>query len=164
MSSALQRTFVHLPAIVLNTGQDVFALALRVWVSWQFLISGWLKVTSWENTLFLFREEYRVPLLPPGAAAVAGTAGELVFPVFLVLGLAGRLVALGLSAVNAMAVVAYTHVLLSDGFEGAIRQHELWALALGVIVLYGPGRLSLDYLFARGAARTQPGTSALVTI
>jgi putative oxidoreductase len=164
MFTSLRRNLVQLPAVVLSTGQDVFALALRVWVSWQFLASGWLKVSAWENTLFLFQEEYRVPLLPPEAAAVAGTVGELVFPVFVMLGLAGRLSALGLSVVNALAVVSYAHVLLSDGFEAALRQHELWALALGVIVLYGPGRLSLDYLFARGNVRVQSERSALVSI
>ena len=164
MFASLSRIFVHVPAAVLATGQDIFAAALRVWVGWQFIASGWLKITTWENTLFLFNEEYRVPFLSPDVAAVVGTAGELGFPVFVILGLAGRLSALGLSAVNLMAVISYAHVLFSDGFEGAVRQHELWALALAVSVLYGPGRLSLDYLFSRGAGRTRPGHSALVSI
>ena len=58
-----------------------FALATRLYVSWQFLKSGYLKISSWETTLSLFRDEYHVPLLPPGLAAVAGTFGELFFPV-----------------------------------------------------------------------------------
>ena len=61
--------------------------AFRGYVAWQFLKSGWLKVSDWDSTLYLFQEEYHVPLLPPEMAAVAGTAGELVFPALLVMGL-----------------------------------------------------------------------------
>jgi putative oxidoreductase len=128
----------------------LLALATRVYVSWVFLKSGWLKLSDWDSTLFLFREEYRVPLLPPQLAAVAGTAGELVFPFFLILGLCGRLSALGLQAVNVLAVVSYAHVLLQDGFEAAIAQHYLWGFMLTMLIVYGPGRWSADGLLSRG--------------
>lgn len=139
----------------LDALQPLFALATRLWVAWQFLKSGLLKVQDWESTLFLFQEEYRVPLLSPGLAALAGTAGELVFPVLLGLGLFGRFAALGLSAVNAMAVVSYAHVLLASGFEAALGQHILWGFMLLVVAIYGPGSLSADGLIA---ARGRPGT------
>jgi putative oxidoreductase len=142
-------------ARMLNLLQPVLALATRLWVGWQFLKSGLLKVGSWENTLFLFKEEYRTPLLPPDAAAVAGTAGELVFSVLLMLGLTGRLGALGLSIVNVMAVVSYAHVLFADGFEAALAQHYLWGFMLLVLAIYGPGRLSLDHLLTRLGPRIQ---------
>ncbi len=122
---------------------------VRVYVSWVFLKSGWLKLSDWSQTVALFESEYRVPLLPPHAAAVAGTAGELVFPVLLIVGLAGRLSALGLFAVNALAVVSYAHVLLQEGFEAAVAQHYLWGFMLLVIIFYGPGALSVDGLLAR---------------
>lgn len=139
----------------LDALQPLFALATRLWVAWQFLKSGLLKAQDWESTLFLFQEEYRVPLLSPGLAALAGTAGELVFPVLLGLGLFGRFAALGLSAVNAMAVVSYAHVLLASGFEAALGQHILWGFMLLVVAIYGPGSLSADGLIAaRGRART----------
>jgi putative oxidoreductase len=80
---------------------------------------------------------------------VAGTAGELVFPVLLIVGLAGRLSAIGLFAVNALAVVSYAHVLLQEGFEAAVAQHYLWGFMLLVIIFYGPGALSVDGLLAR---------------
>ena len=121
-----------------------FALATRLYVSWQFLKSGYLKLSSWDVTLGLFRDEYRVPLLSPELAAVAGTAGELVFPVLLILGLFGRLGAVGLFAVNAMAVVSYAHVLYAEGFEAAIGQHYLWGFMLATLAIYGPGAWSLD--------------------
>ena len=59
---------------------SLLLLATRLHVSWQFLKSGWLKLTDWETTLFLFQEEYHTPLLPPAAAAAVGTVGELVLP------------------------------------------------------------------------------------
>lgn len=133
----------------LNALSHLFALCLRLWVSWVFLNSGWLKLQDWGQTLSLFESEYRVPLLPPHSAAVVGTFGELFFPIFVILGLAGRLSAIGLFAVNALAVISYAHVLLAEGAEALARQHYLWGLALLVIVFYGPGAISVDKWLAR---------------
>jgi putative oxidoreductase len=151
--SAIARWLDHL--------QAPFLLALRCHVAWQFWKSGWLKVTSWEQTVGLFRDEYRVPLLPPEAAAVAGAAGELFFPALLFLGLFTRFGALGAFAVNAMAVVAYAHVLLAEGSEAALAQHVLWGFMLAVLVVCGGGRFSLDaWLERRAAARCRPDALA----
>lgn len=146
-------TVVERSAAALNPLQSLFALALRLYVGWQFFKSGLLKLDDWGSTVFLFTEEYHVPLLPPEAAAVAGTFGEIVFPVLLGLGLCTRLAAIGMSAVNVMAVVAYSEVLLSPGFEGALGQHVLWGTMLLVTMIYGPGRLSLDALLAPAGRR-----------
>ena len=149
--------FNALAAAVAVRLQPLFLLALRLYVSWQFLKSGWLKLQDWESTLYLFQEEYRVPLLSPAAAAVLGATGEIVFPVLLIAGLGGRFAALGLSAVNVLAVVSYAHVLLSDGFEAAAGQHYLWGLMLLTLLLFGPGAVSVDETVARRAAsRREP--------
>jgi len=132
---------------ILDAFQPLVALGARCWVSWQFLKSGWLKLSDWDQTLYLFQDEYHTPLLSPELAAVVGTFGELVFPVLLILGLFGRAAALGLFAVNLMAVVSYAHVLLQPGFEAALGQHYLWGFMLLVLAVYGPGRLSLDHWF-----------------
>lgn len=136
----------RLAAHVAAPAQDLLLAVLRLYVSWQFLKSGALKLQDWETTRFLFEEEYKVPLLSPAAAAVLGTAGELVFPVLLVIGLLSRYAALGLSAVNVVAVVAYAHVLLGEGFEAAVGQHHLWGVMLITLLVFGPGRWSLDRL------------------
>ena len=132
----LARGLDHLHSLLL--------LATRLWVSWQFLKSGWLKLTNWDVTLELFRSEYQVPLLPPGLAAICGTFGELVFPVLLILGLFTRLGAIGLFVVNALAVVSYWHVLGKTGYEAALAQHVLWGFMLAVITVFGGGAVSLD--------------------
>lgn len=142
-----------LAATLMGPLQPLFLLVLRIYVSWQFLKSGWLKLQDWETTQFLFEEEYHVPLLSPGFAAVLGTAGEIVFPALLIAGLLGRYAALGLTAVNVMAVVAYAHVLRSEGFEAALGQHYLWGLMLLTVIVFGPGRLSVDAVLARRKAQ-----------
>lgn len=143
-SQARLRQFPALLASILERLADPFAFATRLYVGWQFFKSGLLKIGSWETTLSLFQDEYRVPLLPPTLAAVAGTAGELVFPVLLTLGLFGRIGAVGLFAVNVLAVVSYAHVLYSEGFEAAIGQHYLWGFMLAMLAIYGPGSWSAD--------------------
>ena len=133
-------------ARVLDPLQPVFALATRWYVSWQFLKSGWLKVSDWQGTLDLFRTEYHVPLLPPTLAAVTGAFGELFFSTLLVLGLAGRIGPLGLFAVNLMAVISYRQVLLADGYEAALGQHVLWGFMLAMLAVYGLGAIAVDRL------------------
>ncbi len=143
---ALARTLDHLRSPLL--------LATRLWVSWQFLVSGWLKLTTWDTTLVLFENEYRTPLLSPFAAAVAGTCGELFFPALLVLGAFSRVAALGLFAVNLLAVVSYWHVLGSEGYEAALAQHVLWGFMILVLLAFGAGGLSVDGILERRATRT----------
>jgi hypothetical protein len=65
-------------ARALDRLQPLLLLATRFYVGWQFTKSGWLKVTSWETTLGLFRDEYHVPLLPPDLAALARAGAEAV--------------------------------------------------------------------------------------
>jgi putative oxidoreductase len=138
-----------LAARLLDPLQSLFALGTRLYVSWQFLKSGYLKVTSWDSTLYLFENEYHTPVLSPHVAAVAGAFGELFFPTLLVLGFMGRLSAIGLFAVNAVAVISYSNVLLAEGYEAALGQHILWGTLLVFLIVYGPGQFSLDRVLRR---------------
>jgi putative oxidoreductase len=138
-----------LAARIFNPFQPLVALSARLYVSWQFLQSGFLKATTWNSTLALFQNEYHTPWLTPHDAAVAGTFGELFFPALLVIGFLGRLGAVGLFVVNVMAVVSYSQVLLADGSEAALGQHVLWGCLLLFLITYGPGKLSLDYFLNR---------------
>lgn len=136
-------------ARVLDLLRSPLLLFTRVWVSWQFLKSGWLKLSDWDSTLELFRSEYQVPLLPPTLAATLGTAGELLFPTLLILGLLTRIGALGLFGVNLLAVVSYWHVLGQEGFEAALAQHVLWGFMALLPCAFGAGGFSLDAVLER---------------
>ncbi|MDO8385963.1 MAG: DoxX family membrane protein [Polaromonas sp.] len=119
--------------------QPAAALAARLYVGQVFFLSGLTKLRDWDITVSLFTDEYRVPLLSPALAALLGTAGELVLPVLLVLGLAGRFSALGLFVVNAVAVIS-----LSEIAPAALQQHIFWGALLAGLAIYGPGTWSLD--------------------
>ena len=120
-----------------------FAVASVFWRSGQTKVEGFLQIK--DNTFFLFREEYKVPLLPPDLAAYLSTIAEHVFPVLLVVGLASRLSALGLMA---MTLVIQLFV-YPDGWP----EHVLWFALLLLIVARGPGAISLDHLIW---SRAQP--------
>lgn len=128
----------------LETLQPVAQLLARLYVAQAFFLSGLTKIRSWETTLALFEDEYHVPILPPELAAYMGTAGELVLPVLLAFGLAGRFAAAGLSFVNVVAVLS-----LAEIAPAALQQHQFWGSLLVALLLWGPGRLSLDALLAR---------------
>ena len=57
--------------------------------------------------------------------------------------------AIGLFCVNAMAVISYSQVLLAEGSEAALGQHILWGSLLLFLIVFGPGRISVDYLATR---------------
>lgn len=124
--------------------QPLAQLLARLYVAKVFFLSGLTKIRDWDTTVALFQDEYHVPLLPPEAAAFMGTTGELLLPVLLVLGLGGRFAAMGLFVVNIVAVIS-----LADIPEAALQQHVFWGSLLAALVLWGPGRFSVDHLLSR---------------
>jgi len=131
--------------------QSLALLAARLYVAQVFFLSGLTKLRDWSITLALFEDEYHVPLLSPELAAYMGTAGELVLPVLLVLGLGTRFAALGLSLVNVVAVLS-----LAEIAPAALVGHQLWGVLLIAVVLWGAGRWSLDAVMGRGRAAPEP--------
>jgi putative oxidoreductase len=120
---------------------SVVALASRIAVADIFWRSGRTKVNGFsirEETFYLFREEYKVPLLPPDLAAWLSTVGEHVFPVLLFVGLASRL--------SALALFGMTLVIQLFVVPGGWPEHILWFSLLGLIVARGPGAISIDHL------------------
>lgn len=128
----------------LDNAQPLAALLARAYVAEGFFLSGLTKIRDWDTTLSLFQDEYHVPLLSPGVAAVLGAAGELVLPVLLLFGLGGRFAALGLSVVNIVAVLS-----LADIAPAALQQHVTWGVLLAALALFGPLGWSLDQLWLR---------------
>jgi putative oxidoreductase len=122
----------------------LIALLARFSVGMVFLNSGLTKVEGFqvsESAVYLFREEYRLPFLPPELAAHLAAAIELTMPWLLFAGLGARFAALVL--------LAMTLVIQIFVYPSAYVTHGLWAAALLLIVARGAGALSLDNLIAR---------------
>ncbi|MED5621322.1 DoxX family protein [Ideonella sp. BN130291] len=162
MNSLLQRAHHARARIVslLEALQPLAQLAARLYVAQVFFLSGLTKIRDWDTTIALFTDEYKVPLLPPALAAFMGTGGELVLPVLLVLGLFGRFAAAGLTVLNIVAALS-----LPDITEAALQQHVFWGSLLLGLLLWGPGRWSVDGLLGErfrgrfgeaGAPHTRP--------
>jgi putative oxidoreductase len=124
--------------------QPLLLLGFRLYVARVFLLSGLTKIHDWSITVALFTNEYHVPLLPPALAALMGTATELSMPVLLTLGLATRFGAFVLFFFNIIAVVSYAALP-----DIAVKDHILWGTMILVILLCGPGKISLDYFLKR---------------
>jgi putative oxidoreductase len=119
--------------------QALGLLAARLYLFDVFFKSGLTKIKDWEGTLYLFNNEYHVPVLPPELAAWMGTGGELTFSTLLALGIASRPAAAGLFVVNAMAAISYPDLALA-----ALKDHYIWGVLAIVLALFGGGRLSVD--------------------
>ena len=128
-------------------------LSLRLWVADAFFRSGLVKIANMDSTLYLFENEYHVPLLPPDFAAYLGTGVELVVPVLLVFGLFGRLSAGFLFVYNIIAVISYPDLwpngFWTDLFGKGFMDHKAWGIMLLVTFVAGPGKLSVDYLLGK---------------
>lgn len=119
----------------------LLALPLRAAVATVFWNSGTTKLASWDTTLSLFADEYKVPLIPPDIAAYMSASIELTAPVLLILGLftrAAALVLLGMTTVIEIFV-----------YPQAWPTHIQWAAMLLILLCRGPGALSLDHMIAR---------------
>ena len=143
-------------ASVLTRGMGpLLDLAVRLWLAQIFFVSGVLKTTNWDVTVFLYTYEHPVPGLSPPVAAAVGTGIELVCPLLLAFGLATRLAAVPLLLTAAFLQLTYKE--LSD--------HLYWMALLGFLVLRGPGALSLDHFIAPQLARSAlPFGAALRTL
>ena len=140
---------------VLDLGSSGVSLLFRLWVAKVFFAAGLTKIGNWDATLFLFRNEYEVPLLPPDIAAYLGTANELALPVFLTLGLLTRPAALALFVFNIIAVASYPAL-----WETGYQDHVYWGLMILVPLFYGPGRISIDHLLAKFVFADKQGEMA----
>lgn len=97
---------------------------------------GWPKLGA--TTVELFRDEYKLPILPPEISAVLATTAEHVFPILILIGLATRL--------SAFALLIMTIVIQVLVYPGAYPLHGTWAVVLLFLMAKGPGWLSLDHL------------------
>jgi len=125
-------------------------LALRIALAVPFYSSG---LTKWSSFLalspaaqFLFEEQFKLHIfgglydLPaPGLLAWFDGTAEIVLPIFLVVGFATRLSALGL-----LVMTGVIQLVVPDGWANF---HLPWAAMATALIALGPGPLSLDRSF-----------------
>lgn len=126
---------------------SIVQLAMRIGVGAVFFRAGLLKYNSWEFTVQLFRDEYKVPLLDPAVAARIAMTQELTVPLLLFVGLATRLATVPLLG---MIAVIQTFV-----YPNAWTEHLVWTSILVFLLTRGPGALSLDHLIDRRLSTTE---------
>ena len=131
----------------LIAGLARWSLAATFWQSGQTKIEGFalnLVQGEWlwgwphlaDSAVALFRDEYKLPWIPPEWAALMAASAEHALPVLLLLGLFTRWAALGL--------LCMTLVIQLWVYPGAYMVHGLWAVALLYLMAHGPGRWALD--------------------
>ncbi|MGV8937375.1 MAG: DoxX family protein [Allorhizobium sp.] len=124
-------------------------LGLRAALAIPFLKSG---LTKWDGFLtlssgaqYLFQEEFKLHILGseiaypfPLTMATAAGLGEIILPIFLILGLGTRFAALGL-----LFMTAIIQLTIPDGWANF---HLPWAAMALALVVFGGGRIALDSL------------------
>jgi putative oxidoreductase len=124
---------------------SIILLAGRVGVGATFFKAGLLKYHSWEFTVKLFQDEYRLPLLDPAVAARIAMTQELTIPILLFLGLATRLATIPLlGTLTVIQIFVYPN---------AYNDHLVWGSILVLVLTRGPGAFSIDHLIARRFSR-----------
>lgn len=127
---------------------SLLALMARIPIAAAFWQSGQTKVNGFglsDSAVFLFQDEYRLPLIDPTIAAYGAAFAEHFFPVLLALGLGSRFAAL--------ALLGMTLVIEVFVYPDAWPTHGTWAACFLLIIARGPGVVALDHLIAKRYGR-----------
>lgn len=136
---AINGLFDCLSKLLQKYFSPILLLSLRIIIALVFYRSGMSKLANFEATVFLFEEDYQVPLLPPMIAAYMATATELIAAYLLFAGFATRIAAAALFALTC--VIQF--LVISN------HEHFYWFSILGTLIIYGGGLLSLDHFLKK---------------
>jgi putative oxidoreductase len=140
--------------------QSPFLLLVRLYWGWQLVESGWGKLHNLEKVTEFFTS-LNLPM--PAQMAVFISCVEFFGGLFLAIGLFSRMTALVLTVNMIMAyVTADREALLSffsdpDKFSAAAPY--VFLVASLIILIFGPGKFCVDYLFRRFAHLSGPATT-----
>lgn len=141
----------HLLASLAGWLRSPFLLLIRLYWGWAFCTDGWGKFHHLERVTSYFGNDLHIPL--PKLNAILASGVECAGGLLLLLGLGGRLVPVPLICTM---VVAYLtaesealHALTSDPDKFVSATPFLYLLAAVIIFIFGPGKVSLDALFAK---------------
>jgi len=131
----------HLVGLLERLGRvptSLHQLLFRLAVAGIFLRAGLTKLASWEPTVALFRDEYKVPVLSPDVAAVMASTFEVGCSLLLIAGLVTRLATLPL-----LGMILTIQLFV---YPQAWSEHLVWGSILLYLLTRGPGALSLDHV------------------
>lgn len=140
-------TYVRL----LSKLRDIPLLLLRFVLAYGFLEPALMKLKNFDNIVTWFSDTLHIPF--PELNAYLATSTETLGVVLLTLGLGTRLIAVPLMVVM---FVAITTVHWEHGFTCGKNGFEVpfyYLLMLLVLLVYGAGRMSVDYLISRWRGR-----------
>jgi putative oxidoreductase len=130
--------------------QSPLLLFVRLYWGWQFVVDGWGKLHNLPKVIEYFGS---LGLPMPGPTAYFVSILELVGGVLLALGLGSRLIALLLTGNMTVAYITGDREALlsifSDPDKFSAAAPFTYLMASLVILIFGPGRFSLDYLIGR---------------
>lgn len=133
------------PARLASVPLSLHQLLFRLAIAGIFLRAGRIKLSSWDTTVSLFRDEYQLPVLPPEIAAIMATTFELGCSTLLIIGLATRLATLPL-----LGMITTIQLFV---YPNAWPEHLAWASILLYLLTRGAGSMSVDHLIAQARRR-----------
>lgn len=126
------------------------SIAAVFWQAGRSKMDGVLTVKA--NTVFLFENIYRLPLIPADFAAYLTAYSEQLFSALLVVGFASRVSAIGLLTIT-VAIQVFVFSANLHEFLSTVFAHAMWATLLLFIMSQGAGKVSLDHLLFRSRQR-----------
>ena len=135
-------------------GDPAVKLLLRCWIAALFFRSGVMRISNFDMTQMLVHAQSAQGLLSPGLAARLTILIELACLAFLVLGAGTRITAIILIGLSALVDPTYQQSI----------DLAYYLMVLGLIILHGPGALSIDYLVVRAVVRRFPGLGCMRTV
>jgi putative oxidoreductase len=133
-----------------NSLQSALLLFVRLYWGWQFVVDGWGKLHNLPKVIEYFGS---LGLPAPGPTAYFVSILELVGGILLALGLGSRLIALLLTGNMTVAYIAGDREALlsifSDPDKFSAAAPFTYLMASLIVLVFGPGRFSLDYLIER---------------
>jgi putative oxidoreductase len=150
----LGRALVAARALLERVPLSLVQLVGRLAIAGVFLRAGLQKLDGWETTLALFREEYRVPVLPAELAAVIAATTEVGGSLLILIGLATR-----------PATLPFFGMILTIQlfvFPQAWPEHLTWTAILLLLLTRGAGALSVDHVLGRWLTARRSGTIGMM--
>ena len=135
----IQNIYFRTVFILEKCFMPILTLLIRLWMAKIFWYSGLTKISDWQTTIALFEDVYKVPFISSQIAAYVTVSSELICPILLSLGFAARFAAIPLIIITAVIQFSFLYKV----------EHFYWMLLFSILLCYGPGFFSVDYLIRK---------------